>query len=70
MGSDIKYAIENEAWNVYSLKDGSTLKVRIVLTAITRTGVNPYGEPIYRLEHAIVTHVEAYTDSEHQDEKS
>jgi hypothetical protein len=58
MARAVEYAVEHEAWNVYYLSDGTTLKTRIVLSGVTYYGVGPDGKPFYSLEHQIVTHVQ------------
>jgi hypothetical protein len=58
MARAVEYAVEHEAWNVYHLSDGTTLKTRIVLSGVTFTGFGPDGKPNYILDHQILTHVQ------------
>lgn len=45
---DVDFAEEAEHWNVYKLKDGTTLKVKLVLRKVIRLQKsNPDGSPIY-----------------------
>lgn len=45
---DVDFTEEQEAWNVYKLSDGTTLKIRIVLQGIKRLKKwKPDGDPIY-----------------------
>lgn len=45
---DLDFAEEQEAWNVYKLSDGTTLKIRLVLQGVKRLKKwKPDGDPIY-----------------------
>lgn len=45
---DVDFVEEKEDWNVYKLSDGTTLKVKLVLTGVKRLKKwNPDGTPIY-----------------------
>lgn len=45
---DIDFEQEKEYWNTYKLKDGTTLKVKLVLVGVKRLKKwNPDGTPIY-----------------------
>ncbi len=45
---DVDFDEEHESWNVYKLKDGTTLKVKLVLAGVKRLKKhNPDGSPIY-----------------------
>jgi len=45
---DVDFVEEKENWNVYRLSDGTTLKVKLVLTGVKRLKKwNPDGTPIY-----------------------
>ncbi|MCL5878112.1 MAG: hypothetical protein M1540_09910 [Candidatus Bathyarchaeota archaeon] len=47
-----------EEWNEYKLKDGSTLKVRLVLKGVKRLKkFNPDGTPIYLINASNVVRV-------------
>lgn len=60
-GEDLKYDIEEERENRYKLKDGTTLKVKLVVGKISR-GLNddgtmvltPDGEPLYSIRFRTV----------------
>ncbi len=48
MGQEIPFEAEKEAWNIYLLEDGTTLKLRAVVASVIR--LDEYlttGEPIY-----------------------
>ena len=45
---DIDFNEAEEHWNVYKLKDGTTLKVKLIVTGVKRLKKhNPDGTPIY-----------------------
>lgn len=46
---DVDFEEIEERWNVYKLADGTTLKVKLVLTGVKRlkNKFNPDGSPIY-----------------------
>jgi hypothetical protein len=45
---DIDFEEEKEHWNIYKLKDGTTLKIKLIVTGIKRLKKhNPDGTPIY-----------------------
>jgi hypothetical protein len=47
-GEDLDFEEKEEHWNVYKLSDGTTLKVKLVLTGVKRLKkYNPDGLPIY-----------------------
>jgi len=47
---DIDFEESKELWNVYRLKDGTTLKIKLVLVGIKRLKKhNPDGTPIYMI---------------------
>lgn len=47
-GEDVDFEEVKEGWNVYRLKDGATLKVKLVLVGVKRLKKhNPDGSPIY-----------------------
>ena len=47
-GEDVDFAEEEEHWNIYKLKDGTTLKVKLILVGIKRLRKhNPDGTPLY-----------------------
>ncbi|MEM2137047.1 MAG: hypothetical protein QXX09_05520 [Candidatus Methanomethylicia archaeon] len=47
-GEDVDFEEVEEHWNVYKLKDGTTLKVKLVLIGVKRLKkYNPDGSPIY-----------------------
>ena len=58
-GERVDFDSDNEAWNHYSLKDGTHLKLKTVVTGVLRltTAYRPDGEPIYLVKSA--NHVEA-----------
>jgi hypothetical protein len=47
---DIDFEESKEYWNIYKLKDGTTLKIKLVLVGIKRLKKhNPDGTPIYMI---------------------
>jgi len=47
-GMDLDFEVVKEDWNQYKLEDGSTIKVKVVVSKIIRTNKYlPNGEPIY-----------------------
>jgi hypothetical protein len=47
---DIDFEESKEYWNVYRLRDGTTLKIKLVLVGIKRLKKhNPDGTPIYMI---------------------
>jgi len=45
---DIDFSESEEHWNVYKLKDGTTLKVKLIVTSVKRLKKhNPDGTPLY-----------------------
>jgi len=47
-GVEIDFDVQEEHWNSYELKDGTTLKVKLVLNGVKRLRKhNPDGLPIY-----------------------
>lgn len=47
-GVDLDFQVIKEEWNEYKLSDGTTLKVRLVLTGVKRLKkYSPDGNPIY-----------------------
>jgi hypothetical protein len=47
-GEDVDFEEKEEHWNVYKLSDGTTLKVKLVLTVVKRLKkYQPDGSPIY-----------------------
>jgi len=50
-GEDVDFEEVKECWNVYKLKDGATLKVKLVLVGVKRLQKhNPDGSPIYVIQ--------------------
>jgi hypothetical protein len=55
---DIDFEEKVEHWNVYKLKDGTTLKIRLILTGIKRLQKhNVDGTPIYLVNSQNVVRV-------------
>lgn len=48
---DIDFETVSENWNEYTLEDGTTLKVKLVLQKVLRGEevFNPTGEPVYQI---------------------
>ncbi len=57
-GEDIDFDELDEKWNVYKLKDGTTLKVKLVLIGVKRLKkYNPDGSPLYMINAQNVVRV-------------
>ena len=55
---DVDFEEVKESWNVYKLSDGTTLKVKLVLTGVKRLKkYNPDGTPIYVISSQNVVRV-------------
>lgn len=47
-GQDVLFESKGENWNLYTLDDGSTLRVKLVLLEVARLDeYNDRGEPVY-----------------------
>ena len=48
-GEPVDFEVVREDWNEYRLTDGSTLKVKLVLTGVMRLNnqYDPVGNPVY-----------------------
>ena len=48
-GEPVDFDVVKEEWNEYRLTDGSTLKIKLVLTGVLRLGnqYDPVGNPVY-----------------------
>lgn len=55
---DIDFTEEKEHWNSYKLKDGTTLKVKLILQGVKRLKKwNPDGSPIYLINSKKIVRV-------------
>jgi len=62
-GEDVDFKIIREDWNIYELSDKATLRIRVILAKVIKTGqYKPDGEPIYGL--ATTNYVTVKTPSE------
>lgn len=52
-GEPVDFEVVREDWNEYRLADGSTLKVKLVLTGVMRLkdGSDPAGNPVYAVSN-------------------
>jgi hypothetical protein len=58
LAEDVDFNEIEEKWNVYKLKDGTTLKIKLVLIGIKRLKKhNPDGTPIYLINSQNVVRV-------------
>ena len=60
-GTEVRFDTIREEWNVYELKDGSTIKAKLVVTAILRLNgeFNAEGDPMYIIKSTnLVTSVD------------
>jgi len=56
-GEELKFKAKNEDWNIYELEDGTTIKLKTVVTKIVRTEkYHPTrNDPVYQVSsHNIV----------------
>lgn len=54
-GQEVPFETEREGWNTYILEDGSTIKMKAVVTAIVRLEMwKPDGEPLYWIQSSNV----------------
>ena len=57
-GENVDFKEEKESWNEYKLSDGTTLKVRTILTGVRRLKkFKPDGEPVYLIQSQNVVRV-------------
>jgi len=58
-GDEVDFDVIEEGWNVYKLKDGSTLKVKLVLAGVIRVKnqYDPIGNPVYMINSTNVVRV-------------
>ena len=55
---DIDFTEEKEHWNSYKLKDGATLKVKLILQGVKRLKKwNPDGSPVYLINSKNIVRV-------------
>jgi len=49
-GEDVDFEEKEEHWNIYKLKDGTTLKIKLILVGIKKLKKhNPDGTPVYMI---------------------
>jgi len=55
-GIGVEFEAIEENWNVYKLKDGTKLKIKVIPTRIVRAEnkFNQLGEPVYHVAHQSV----------------
>lgn len=58
MSAPLKYVTKQEDWNFYQLEDGTTVRIRVILTRIARNGEDANGNPAYQWEVATLGQVE------------
>lgn len=58
-GEEVDFDVIREDWNIYKLKDGSTLKVKLVLVGVVRlrNKYDPIGNPVYMINSTNVVRV-------------
>jgi len=48
MGQEIEFESERESWNTYILADGTTLKLKAIVSSVVRLDEHlPNGDPLY-----------------------
>jgi hypothetical protein len=57
--SQVPFAIQQEAWNVYRLEDGTEIRARIILVGVVRKEgeYHENGAPAYEIQAQQLTHV-------------
>jgi len=57
--TEIEMLEAKEAWSVYRLSDGTTLRIKPVMIAVFRTGDQHTadGEPVYSMKSTLITDV-------------
>lgn len=57
-GAEVGFDTMREEWNEYALRDGSTIKVKTVLTSVVRLNGehDPQGDPVYLLRLLELVH--------------
>jgi len=60
-GKDVDFDVIGEDWNTYQLKDGTILKVKMVLAGVIRLNnkFDPLENPIYLIKRTTVVRVMA-----------
>jgi hypothetical protein len=58
-GEEVDFDAVKEDWNSYKLKDGTTLKVKLVLAGVVRLNnkYDPLGNPVYMIKSTNVVRV-------------
>jgi hypothetical protein len=58
-GEDVDFDVVGEDWNTYRLKDGTILKVKLVLAGVIRlkNKYDPLGNPVYMIKSTNVVRV-------------
>ena len=58
-GEEIDFDVVGEDWNTYRLKDGTVLKVKLVLVGVVRLKdkYDPMGNPVYMINSTNVVRV-------------
>ena len=58
-GKEVDFDVIGEDWNTYQLKDGTVLKVKMVLAGVIRlyNKFDPLGNPIYLIKSTNVVRV-------------
>jgi hypothetical protein len=58
-GEEIDFDVIGEDWNTYQLKDGTILKVKLVLAGVVRLNnkYDPLGNPVYMIKSTNVVRV-------------
>ncbi len=56
MAEEVEFEAEREGWNIYVLHDGTTLKLKAVLSEVLRVEGEyaPNGDPLYTANATIV----------------
>lgn len=56
-GEELEFETEKEAWNIYKIEDGTTIKMKLIVSNIFRAKdiiVKETGEPLYVVRHGPV----------------
>ena len=60
---DVDFNVIKEDWNEYSLKDGTKLKIKLVLVKVKRSNkYDQFGEPLYMVQSQNIVKVAEVPD--------
>ena len=57
VSTEVEVLEAKEAWSEYRLADGTILRVKPIMIAVSRVGEADAGEPVYNMKSTLVTDV-------------